>query len=67
MGKEGRDMITQIFKQTAAYKVMIIVFLLFTLMFIVTIHSLIISRSSTTQFTTSAPVVDNCSTTSANR
>ena len=32
-------MITQIFKQTAAYKVMIIVFLLFTLMFIVTIHS----------------------------
>ena len=27
----------------------------------------IISRSSTTQFTTSAPVVDNCSTTSANR
>ena len=39
MGKEGRDMITQIFKQTAAYKVMIIVFLLFTLMFIVTIHS----------------------------
>ena len=39
MGKEGRNMITQIFKQTAAYKVMIIVFLLFTLMFIVTIHS----------------------------
>ena len=28
---------------------------------------MIISRSSTTQFTTSAPVVDNCSTTSANR
>ena len=27
---------------------------------------LIISRSSTTQFTTSAPVVDNCSTTYAN-
>lgn len=39
MGKEGRNMITQIFKQNAAYKVMIIVFLLFTLMFIVTIHS----------------------------
>ena len=39
MGKEGRNMITQIFKQTAAYKVMIIDFLLFTLMFIVTIHS----------------------------
>ena len=39
MGKEGTNMITQIFKQNAAYKVMIIVFLLFTLMFIVTIHS----------------------------
>ena len=31
------------------------------------IGKMIISRSSTTQFTTSAPVVDNCSTTSANR
>ncbi len=39
MGKEGRDMITQIFKQTASFKVMIIVFFLFTLILITATRS----------------------------